>query len=180
MALLKNHNHQLCLSSKEYSEILHPHLKGDLSPHTLLYLDHYNKPSSIRPSSASPVRSIRRPQTATMSDKQCYSRIKRLRQEFATLAREHSRLHTSRTNARELEIISRRMEIILDELERLQRQLKISFRRSSSKDHLETEKNETPLDTLRKTRLLQVMLKDSTNKQQYRGRSHRTRPYSND
>jgi hypothetical protein len=195
MALLKNHNHQLCLSSKEYSEILHPHLKGDLSPHTLLYLDHYNKPSSIRPSSASPVRSIRhpittstrrphsasrRPQTATMSDKQCYSRIKRLRQEFATLAREHSRLHTSRTNARELEIISRRMEIILDELERLQRQLKISFRRSSSKDHLETEKNETPLDTLRKTRLLQVMLKDSTNKQHYRGRSHRTRPYSND
>jgi hypothetical protein len=182
MALLKNHNHQLCLSSKEYSEILQPHLKGDISPHTLLYLDHYNKPTSTRPSSASPVRSVRhpttattstrrphsasrRPQTATISDKQCYSRIKRLRQEFGLLAREHTRLQSSRTNARELEIISRRMEIILDELERLQRLLRISLRKSTSKDYFETEKNETPLDTLRKTRLLQLMLKDPTNKQ---------------
>ena len=72
------------------------------------------------------------------------------------------------------------MEIILDELERLQRQLRISLRKSTSKDCLETEKNETPLDTLRKTRLLQLMLKDPTNKQHYRGRSHRTRPTSND
>jgi hypothetical protein len=198
IALLKNHNHQLCLTSKAYAEVLHPHLKGDLSPHTLLYLDHYNK-SSTRPSSASPVRSTRRPvtaslgrphsasrrpQTATISDKQCHSRIKRLRQEFAILAREHTRLNTSRTNARELEIISRRMEIILDELERLQKQLKISLRKSSSsRNQLEQDKNETPLETLRKTRLLQILLKDSTNKQQqqqHRGRSHRTRPNSND
>ncbi|CAF2323120.1 unnamed protein product [Rotaria sp. Silwood2] len=196
IALLKNHNHQLCLSSKEYSELLHPHHKSDLSPHSYLYLDHYNKSSSIRPSSASPVRSIhrpitttttrrsysasRRPQTATISDKQCYSRMKHLRQEFATLAREHKRLNKTRTNARELEIISRRMEIILDELERLQRQLKISLKKSSTKDQGKLDKNDTPLETLRKTRLLQILLGDQTNKQQYRGRSRRTRQNSND
>ncbi|CAF0901164.1 unnamed protein product [Rotaria sordida] len=200
IALLKNHNHQLCLSSKEYSELLHPHEKSDLPPHSYLYLDHYNKSSSTRPSSASPVRAVRRPiattttttttrrscsasrrpQTTTISDKQCYSRLKHLRHEFATLAREHKRLNKSRTNTRELEIINRRMEIILDELERLQKQIKISLKRSSIKDQDKLEKNDTPLETLRKTRLLQILLGDQTNKQQYRGRSHRTRQNSND
>ena len=196
IALLKNHNHQLCLSSKEYAE-LQPHLRGDLSPHTLLYLDHYNKLSSplIRPSSASPVRTVRRPivsstrrprsasrrpQSANISDKQCYSRIKRLRQEFAVLAREHARLNTSRTNVRELEIINRRMEIILDQLEPLQRQLRTATRKSSSRDQLESDKNQTPLQTLRKTRLLQTLLRDPTSQQEYHTRSHRTRPNSYD
>ena len=191
MALLKSHNHQLCLSSKEYSEFLHPHLKGDLSPHTLLYLDHYNKLSSTRPSSASPVRSnrhpistltnraqsaSRRPQTATISVKQCHSRIKHLQQEFASLAREHARLHRSRSDTRKLDIISRRMEIILEELETLQRE----SRKSSSRDHLNGEKSETPLETLRKTRLIQLILKDPANKPHCRGRSHRARPNSKD
>ena len=203
IALLKNHNHQLCLSSKEYAE-LQPHLRADLSPHTLLYLDHYNKPFSssssppnIRPSSASPVRAVRRPvhpsspirrprsasrrpPSANMSEKQCYSRIKRLRQEFAVLAREHARLSASRTHQRELEIIGRRMEIILEELERLQRQLRNSVRKSSSRDQLEFDQNDTPLETLRKTRLLQLILRDSANQQEWRGRSHRTRPNSYD
>ncbi|CAF3351900.1 unnamed protein product [Rotaria sp. Silwood1] len=199
MALLKNHNHQLCLSSKEYSELLHPDHRSDLSPHSYLYLDHYNKSSLTRPSSASPVRSTRRPittkatttrrrshsacrrpQTAMISDKQCYSRIKHLRHEFSTLAHEHKRLNKSRTNARELGIINRRMEIILDELECLQRQLKISLKKSSTKNQDRLEINETPLETLRKTRLLQILLTDQTNKQQYQGCSRRSRPNSYD
>lgn len=203
IALLKNHNHQLCLSSKEYAE-LYPHLRGDLSPHTLLYLDHYNKPSSstssptLRPSSASPVRAVRRPinssssstrrprsasrrpQSANISDRQCYSRIKRLRQEFAILAREHARLSTSRLHQREMEIISRRMEIILEELERLQRQLRTSLRKSASRDQFEFEQNDTPLETLKKTRLLQLILRDAANQPQCQGRSHRARPNSYD
>lgn len=205
IALLKNHNHQLCLSSKEYAEI-QPHLRADLSPHTLLYLDHYNKPYStssspiVRPSSASPVRAVRRPvhpcssstkrrprsasrrpTSANMSEKQCYSRIKRLRQEFAVLAREHAKLSTSRTHHRELEIIGRRMEIILEELERLQRQLRNSVRKSSSRDQLEFDQNDTPLETLRKTRLLQLILRDSANQQEWRGgRAHQARPNSYD
>lgn len=193
--MLKNHNHQLCLSSKEYAEI-QPHLKGDLSPHTLLYLDHYNKTSSTnRPSSASPVRPVRRqannsnrrprsasrrPQSANFSDKQCYSRIKQLRQEFGVLAREHARLNTSRANTRELEIINRRMEIILEELEHLQTLLKHSIRKSSSREQIQGENVETPLQTLRKTRLLQFILKDSTNTQPYKTYSHRCRPNSNE
>lgn len=187
IALLKNHNNQLCLSSKEYGEI-HPHIKGDLSPHTLLYLDHYNKSSlSNRPSSASPVRAVRRqtnnsnrrprsasrrPQSANFSDKQCYSRIKHLRQEFGVLAREHARLNTSRSNTRELDIINRRMEIILEELEYLQKLLRNSIRKSSSREQIQFDKAETPLQTLRKTRLLQFILKDSTNTQQYKPYSH--------
>jgi hypothetical protein len=72
------------------------------------------------------------------------------------------------------------MELILDELELLQRQLKISLRKSSSKDQFELEKTETPLETLRKTRLLQMILKDSTNKQLNHGYSRKIRPNSND
>ena len=180
IALLKTHNHQLCLSSKQYAELVHPHLPGDLSPHTLLYLDHYHK-SSDRPTSASHTRSMRRsrshslrrahsaarhPQTSLLSDKQCYSRVKRLRQEFTTLAREQTRLSTSRTGARESEILTRRMEMILDELERL---FESSMGKSSSKD--QHEKSETPLETLRKTKLIQHLLKDSQAKQQSRERS---------
>ena len=123
---------------------------------------------------------LRRPQTSTISDRQCHSRIERLRQEFFILSREQTRLNATRTNSRELEIISRRMQIILDELELLQRQLKLSLRRSLSKDEIQSEKNETPLETLKKTRLLQTILKDPTNKQQYPARSHRTKPNPND
>lgn len=157
--------------------MLQPHLKGDLSPHTLLYLDHYQRTAATsRPSSASPVRHRprRRPQTAAAaavtSEKKCYSRMKHLRQEFATLTREHQRLNTSRSNPRELEIINRRMEIILEELDQLQRQLRQTTNRRSTSI-------ETPLETLRKTRLLQVILKDASQKEQHQGRSHRrTRP----
>ncbi|UJR24833.1 hypothetical protein I4U23_006205 [Adineta vaga] len=189
IALLKNHNHQLCLSSKEYADLHHTNVKSDLSPHTVLYLDHYNKSSRRRPSSASPMRSIcrskttsprGRPQTSTLSEKQCYSRIKRLRQEFAILAREHTNLSTSRSNSRELEILNRRMELILDELERLQQQLQLFLRKSSTRDPFQSEKTETPLETLRKTKLLQTILKDPSNSQYNRGRSRRIRPKSND
>jgi hypothetical protein len=73
------------------------------------------------------------------------------------------------------------MELILEELERLQRQLKNSIRKSSSsKDQFQLEKNETPLETLRKTRLLQIILRDSINKDPYHTRSYRTRPNSYD
>ncbi|CAF3299252.1 unnamed protein product [Rotaria socialis] len=195
IALLKNHNHQLCLSSKEYSELLNSNQKSDLSSPSSFYPDHVNKSLPRRPLSASPVRSMRRPitastkrscsasrrsQTATISDKHCHSRMKHLRQEFATLAREHKRLNTSRKNARELEIINRRMEIILDQLECLQKQLKVSSRKSSTRAQQEAEKTETPLEILRKTRIIQTILKDQTNQQQYRGRSYRARPNSND
>ncbi|CAF1236512.1 unnamed protein product [Adineta steineri] len=188
IALLKNHNHHLCLSSKEYSELLHSNVKNDFSPHN----DHYNKSSRTRSSSVSPVRSkstsirrshstVRRPQSSINSDRQCCSRIKSLRQEFEILAREHASLNTSRANSRELEIINRRMEMILDELERLQRQIKSSLRKSSSfRDQIESEKIETPLETLRKTRLLQIILKDPTNRQLCRERSHRRRSNIND
>ena len=185
IALLKNHNHQLCLSSKEYSELLHSHLKCDLSNDKYFHPDQTTKSSLRRPSSASPIRhstttrrshsTSRRPQSATISDRQCHLRMKRLRQEFAMLAREHIKLDKCRANARELQIINRRMEIILDELQRLQRQLKISVKKLSSKDQMETEKNETPLEILRKTRLLQMILTD-----QDRKHSHRERFNSND
>ncbi|CAF1456736.1 unnamed protein product [Adineta ricciae] len=183
IALLKNHNHQLCLSSKEYSDLHHTNGRSDLSPHTILYLDHYNKSSRTRPSSASPIRAVRRsvttspserPHRSALSEKQCHSRIKRLRQEFATLAREHTTISTSRNNSRELEILNLRMELILDELERLQRLLKLSVRKTQS------DKIETPLETLRKTKLLQTILKDPSNNQHYQGHSRRSRPKSND
>jgi hypothetical protein len=72
------------------------------------------------------------------------------------------------------------MEMILEELERLQRQLKNSIRKSSSKEQFELDKNETPLETLRKTRLLQIILRDSIHKEPCRTRSLRTRPNSYD
>ena len=159
--------------------MLQPHLKGDLSPHTLLYLDHYQRTAApSRPSSVSPVRHRprRRPQTAAVtSEKKCYSRMKHLRQEFATLTREHQRLSTSRSNPRELEIINRRMEIILEELDQLQRQLRQTT--TTTTTNRRSTSTETPLETLRKTRLLQVILKDASQKEQHQGRSHRrTRP----
>jgi hypothetical protein len=72
------------------------------------------------------------------------------------------------------------MEIILQELERLQKQFKISLKKSLPKEQFQLEKNETPLETLRKTRLLQIILKDSTNKQQSHGHYQRIRPNSYD
>ena len=170
---MKNHNHQLCLSSKEYSDLLHPRHKSELSPHTLLYLDHYNKPSN-RPSSASvsPVRAVRRPvapatatrrpQTAsTTSDSQAYSRIKQLRREYVVLSREHARLNTSCASSDDVEFIGRRMDIILEELGQLQRQYMMT-----SQDRMEQDLNETPIETLRRTKLLQLILKDPISKQQ--------------
>ncbi len=72
------------------------------------------------------------------------------------------------------------MEIILEELERLQKQFKISFKKSLPKEQFQLEKNETPLETLRKTRLLQIILKDSTNKQQSNGHYQRIKHNSYD
>lgn len=192
---MKNHNHQLCLTSKEYAEILNPHSKNGLSPHTVLYLDHYSKSSSSsRPASASPLRrtrkastkrrphsATRRSPTSTTSEQKTQTKMKQLQQQFSTLAREHRRLTVSRTSPRELDIINKRMELILQQLEPLQKQLKASIKKSSSKDHLDIETNETPLETLRKTRLLQVLLKDPSRQEQHRDYLHRRiRPNSND
>jgi hypothetical protein len=58
--------------------------------------------------------------------------------------------------------------------------LRSSVRKSPSKDQFELDKNETPLETLRKTRLLQIILRDPTNKESLRTRSFRTRPNSYD
>ena len=58
-------------------------------------------------------------------------------------------------------MLTRRMEIILEELGQLQRQYL-----KSSEDQIEQDLNETPLDTLRRTRLLQLILRDSINKEQ--------------
>jgi hypothetical protein len=170
IALLKKHNHQLCLSSKEYSDLLHPRHRSELTPHTLLYLDHYNKPSN-RPSTGSPVRatrrinpttsSTRRPHTASTTDSDCYSRIKRLRREYVVLSREHARLNSSHTSSDDVEFIGRRMDLILEELGQLQRQYM-----TTSQDHMEQDLNETPIETLRRTKLLQLILKDSINKPQ--------------
>ncbi|CAF2868457.1 unnamed protein product [Rotaria sp. Silwood2] len=169
IALLKNHNNQLCLSSKEYANLLHPRHKSELSPHTLLYLDHCNRQSN-RPSSASPVRSTRRPittsttrrpQTASTTDSQCYSRIKCLRREYAILSREHARLLSSQTSSDDLDVLTRRMEIILEELQQLQKQYM-----SLSQSCMEQDLNETPIETLRRTKLLQLILKDPITKQQ--------------
>ena len=167
---MKNHNHQLCLSSKEYSDLLHPRHKTELSPHTLLYLDHYNKPTTNRPSSASPLRATRRPvitttttrrpQTASTSDSQSYSRIKQLRREYVVLSREHARLNSSYASSDDVEFIGRRMDVILEELGRLQRQYMMT-----SQDHMEQDLNETPIETLRRTKLLQLILKDPIGKQ---------------
>ena len=171
IALLKKHNHQLCLSSKEYSDLLHPRHKSELSPHTLLYLDHYSKPPN-RPTSASPVRatrrtnpptsSNRRPQTASAAaDSDCYSRIKRLRREYVILSREHARLNSSYASTDDVEFIGRRMDLILEELGQLQRQYM-----ASSQQSMEQDLNETPIETLRRTKLLQLILKDSFTKPQ--------------
>ena len=190
---MKNHNQQLCLTSKEYADLLNPQPKADSSPYTLLYRDRYSK-SSSRPASASPLRrkrkttakrrsqsATRRSPTSALSDQKSNKRVKELRQRYATLAREHRRLTVSRSSPRDLDIISKRMELILEQLEPLQKQLKASIKKSSSRDHLEIETNETPLETLRKTRLLQVLLKDPSRQEQHRDYLHRRiRPYSND
>ena len=155
ISLLKRHNQQLCSSSKEYADLIHSPSKSDLSPHTLLYLDHYRKSPSKRCASAVPVRStsLRRPK----SDQQLYARIRSLRREFAILSREHARLSLAREEHEDedMQILAKRMEIILEELERLQR----DYMRSS-REHMENELDETPLDTLRRTKLLQLILKD--------------------
>ncbi|UJR23943.1 hypothetical protein I4U23_026912 [Adineta vaga] len=77
MALLKTHNHRLCLSSKEYLKILHPsQQKHHLSTHEFLYLDHYKKP--IKRSS-----SVSRTQSAATN--QYDSRIEQLLNEYIKL-----------------------------------------------------------------------------------------------
>lgn len=55
----------------------------------------------------------------------------------------------------DVQILSRRMEIILEELERLQREYM-----RASREHMENDVDESPLDTLRRTKLLQLILKD--------------------
>lgn len=171
ISLLKTHNQQLCLSSKDYVDLVQPHLKSELSPHTLLYLDHYNR-SANRSSSALPTRSSRRttssssvqrrPQSASLSDHQIYSRIKCLRREFVILSREHARLISlGNQDDDDVQILSRRMDIILQELQQLQKQYM-----RSSREHMEQDLDQTPLETLRRTKLLQLILKDPNVKQQ--------------
>jgi uncharacterized protein YaaW (UPF0174 family) len=58
-------------------------------------------------------------------------------------------------------MIGKRMDIILEELGQLQRQYMMT-----SQDHMEQDLNETPIETLRRTKLLQLILKDPINKQQ--------------
>ncbi len=58
-------------------------------------------------------------------------------------------------------MISRRMDIILEELGQLQRQYMIT-----SQDHMEQDLNETPIETLKRTKLLQLILKDPINNKQ--------------
>jgi hypothetical protein len=53
------------------------------------------------------------------------------------------------------------MDIILEELGQLQRQYM-----STSQDLMEQDLNETPIETLKRTRLLQLILKDPIGKQQ--------------
>jgi hypothetical protein len=53
------------------------------------------------------------------------------------------------------------MDLILEELGQLQRQYM-----TTSQDHMEQDLNETPIETLRRTKLLQLILKDSINKPQ--------------
>jgi hypothetical protein len=53
------------------------------------------------------------------------------------------------------------MNAILEELGQLQRQSL-----ATSQDHTEQDLNETPNDTLKRTKLLQLILKDPINKQQ--------------
>ena len=92
------------------------------------------------------------------SDQPLYSRIRSLRREFAILSREHARLSLMRDDAdgdEDVQILSRRMEIILEELERLQREYM-----RASREHMESDADESPLDTLRRTKLLQLILKD--------------------
>ena len=157
---MKTHNQRLCLSSKEYAELLNPNSKSELSPHTLLYLDHYNRALN-REGSALPSRSTRRSspsrrtQSASLSDSQIYSRIKSLRREFVILSREHARLLTSDNQSEDIEILGRRMEVILDELANLQRRYL-----KSSREQMEQDIDESPLNTLRRTKLLQLILKD--------------------
>lgn len=164
----------MCLSSKEYSDLLHPRQKSEISPHTLLYLDHYNKQSTRPSSSSSPVRasrrstgsasaSTRRPQSASApaSDSQCYSRIKSLRREYVILSREHARLNSSEGGVDDLEVIGRRMDAILEELGQLQRRYMMT-----SQDRMEQDLNETPIETLRRTKLLQLILRDPISKHQ--------------
>lgn len=133
------------------------------------------------PTKRRPYSATRRSPTSNVSDQKSHTKVKQLRQQYATLVREHRRLVASRSSPRELEIISNRMKMILDELEPLQKQLKSSIRKSSSKDHFEIDRNETPLETLRKTRLLQMLLKDTSRQEQHRDFVHRRiRPNSND
>jgi hypothetical protein len=53
------------------------------------------------------------------------------------------------------------MDLILEELGQLQRQYMMS-----SQEHMEQDLNETPIETLRRTKLLQLILKDSFTKPQ--------------
>jgi hypothetical protein len=53
------------------------------------------------------------------------------------------------------------MDIILEELGQLQRQYMIT-----SQDHMEQDLNETPIETLKRTKLLQLILKDPINNKQ--------------
>ncbi len=85
------------MSSKTYADLLHSRRRSELSPHLLLYLDHYNKPSH------------RHSQTVSTIGSHCHSCLKR-----------------SEPSSSDMESLSQRMETISEELEHLQRQFMIS------------------------------------------------------
>jgi hypothetical protein len=58
-------------------------------------------------------------------------------------------------------MIGKRMDIILEELGQLQKQYMMT-----SQDHMEQDLNETPIETLKRTKLLQLILKDPINNKQ--------------
>ncbi|CAF1235850.1 unnamed protein product [Adineta ricciae] len=112
IALLKSHNHQLCLSSKEYVKNLHTHRKNHLTSHDLLYLDHYKR------TSVSPRR------CDSTKNSQHHSRIEHLLNEYIKLFRKQTKFHLCRANSQELNSLNEKMETILDELKYLQSQNK--------------------------------------------------------
>ncbi|CAF0802722.1 unnamed protein product [Didymodactylos carnosus] len=187
IALLKSHNHHLCLTSKEYDT-----LKSGNTDYR------HHRPLS---SSSSPTHRLGRPITTTNSFRSTsssrafdrnssntptakshlYSRIKKLRTEFALMACNHQKLNDKIEKTldyelrelyeNELEQLNFNMQTILNELEQLQKHLKLllSPLNSGTKDDTNVKygrnsspyEYETPLETLKRTKLLQVLLKDT-------------------
>jgi hypothetical protein len=155
ISLLKAHNRQLCLSSKDYADLVRAVSVGAFSPHR-------RSKSPIGCPTATPVRSTSRhsptkvEQHRVQSAHHTSSRMQRLRREFATLEYKHSQLTDSRARRDETINVVRQMQVILDELERLQQQEK-----KRSREHTEQNVVESPLNMLRRAQVLQLILKDA-------------------